>query len=448
MEQSNMFVLNVVNSGISLIMGFYLFFLQRNSLKHGVGYWAAGSLIVGLGLLIRIIAPVDSFFVLVGTRVLITIGLYQYLAGIWKFKELKIRKGVVIGIPILDLIQSAIFIGVFHAYKIQIGIHLLFVIIYCSVAIFEMVHLNADQKYLTKVFLLNTVAFIVFLVLVLLNVYALLMNPRYSPAEITPEVISIHLISGFIMIALTFGFLSAVNMRLRKELEGQLKSKAKFLSIIGHDLRGPVGNIMNFLDLIQNDTDLSERDKQNYIKVLDNLSRSTFHLLQNLLDWATKSQNLNQYESERIELSRLVASDIGVFESSMVLKSIDLKFEEGRHTFISGNANMLKTVVRNLVSNAIKFTPKGGVITIKSEKAGEKVRLVVADTGQGIKPENINSLFKFETSRSTVGTAGELGSGLGLPLCKELIASNEGAVRVESEIGIGTKVIVEFPFAD
>jgi len=445
MELNNLLILNIMNSGISLIMGFYMFFLQRTSFKLGTGYWATGSLIIGVGLLTKAIFPSESSFVIAGSPILITIGLYLYLAGIWKFKESKIHKWVIIGIPVLDILQSIIFFGFSHSYRIQIGLHLFFLVIYCILALIEMIRLNNNQKYLKNIFRLNAFSFTIFLVLLLLNIYALITSPNINPLKLSNTVILMQIISGFVMIALTFGFLSAVNIRLNKELNGQLDSKTKFLSIIAHDLRSPVGNIMNFLDLLQNEDDLNEKEKKEYLKILNTLSQSTFHLLQNLLEWATKSKNLNNFESERIELSQMVSSNINIFRSSSVLKSINLNFKEGKQTYILGNTNMLQTIVRNLVSNAIKFTPEGGTINISSEKVLNNVRLIVADTGRGIEPEIIESLFKFETCQSKTGTNGEVGSGLGLVLCKELVSSNNGVIKIESTVGVGTKVIVEFP---
>jgi two-component system, sensor histidine kinase and response regulator len=448
MDLNNLFILNILNSGISLIMGFYMLFLQRNFVKLGTGYWGAGALIVGVGLFFKAIAPDESFFAMVGAPIFNTFGLYLYLAGIWKFKEKRINKWIVIGFPVFDVVQSIIFFNIFQLLRIQIGIHMLILIAYCGLAIYEMIRLNTDQKYLRKIFLLNALSFIIFMVLLLLNVSVVIINPDFKPFEITNTTIIIHIISGLTMIALTFGFLTAANIRLNRELEDQIKSNTKFLSIIAHDLRGPVGNITNFLDLLQNETGLSEEKRREYIKVINVLSQSTFHLLQNLLEWATKSKNLNEFESERIDLSRLISDSMDSFKSSAFLKSIDFKLNMDKQVYISGNTNMLQTIVRNLVSNAIKYTPKGEAISITTEKSGKRARLIVADTGQGIQPEIINSLFKFESSTSVAGTNGEIGSGLGLVLCKELTSRMNGTIEVESQVGVGTKVIVTFPSAE
>ncbi len=445
MELNNLLILNIINSGISLIMGFYMLFMQRSAFKLGTGYWGAGALTIGAGLFFKALSPAESYFAIALSPLFITIGLYLYLSGIWKFKEKKTNKWIVIGIPVLDVFQTIILYNIFHLYRIQAILHLSFIILYCILAIFEMIRLNSDQRYLKKIFLLNAFSFFFFLVLILLNVSAVIINPGFKPFEVTNSVIVIQIISGFLMIALTFGFLTAVNIRLNRELEDQIKSNTKFLSIIAHDLRGPVGNITNFLDLLQDETALSEKERKEYLKIINSLSQSTFHLLQNLLEWATKSKNLNKFKSEKIDLSHLISENIDYFKNSAVLKSIDLRFDSEEQTYLSGNANMLQTIVRNLVSNAVKYTPAEGTITIISERRQNKVRLIVSDTGRGIKPDIIKSLFRFETNESTVGTKGERGSGLGLVLCKGLAAKMNGTVDIESQVGIGTTVTVEFP---
>jgi len=106
---------------------------------------------------------------------------------------------------------------------------------------------------------------------------------------------------------------------------------------------------------------------------------------------------------------------------------------------------MLLTIIRNLISNAIKFTPEGGKISINTQKIEDKVRLIIIDTGEGIQPEILNSIHRFEDNVSTRGTSGEVGSGLGLVLCKEFVAQNKGTLRFDSQPGEGTTVTVEFP---
>lgn len=444
MEINNIQLLTIINSGISLIMGFYMLMLRTNS-KNGTGYWATGSLIIGVGLLFKFIPFTNAYFAIVVPSIFICTGLFLYLAGILEFKKRKIHKWIIIGLPLLNIIQSVIFSQYYPSYRIQGGIYSFIILFYCIYAIYEMFSLGSNQKHLKKIFLLNAVSFFIFLALVLLNIASITLNTNYNPTKLPHIGVILNIISSFVMIALTFGFLSAVNQQLECELRDQLKSKTKFFSIIAHDLKGPIGNIMSFLDLLKTDSELNKDEKQEYLEIVSTLSQSSYHLLQNLLEWTTKSKNLNRYENEKIEVNQIIADNIDFFKSSALLKSIDLGYEEGKETFISGNPNMFQTIIRNLFSNAIKFTPEGGRITISSQKKTNKVRVVVSDTGLGIAPETIKSLFKFEESKSTKGTNGETGSGLGLALCKEFTSKNNGTLTVESKLNVGTRVILEFP---
>ncbi len=448
MELSNAFVISAVNSGLSLIMGFVMLFLNRFSYKVGTGYWAAGSLVIGVTFLLRAVFPANDALMMTVVPIFVSLGFYLYLAGIWRFKDKGINYWILLGLPLLDALQILVFYKFPPLYKVQFGIHSLIIVVYYVLAIYEMLRLSSDQKYLKKIFLLNALSFFISLLIVLVLTCHLICNHSFESLPLSSVFIFCHIINGFLMVALTFGFLSAVNLRLNMGLEGQIASNMKFLSIIAHDLRGPVGNITNFLELLQDESKLSDKQRKGYLQLLNSLSQSTFHLLQNLLEWATKAKNLNNSKRERIELNQLIADKIDFFKAATTLKSIDLKFISAGNFAVTGNINMLKTIVRNLISNAIKFTPNGGAITVTTDRILTMVRLTVSDTGEGMKPEAIDSFYKFESNTSTIGTNGEVGSGLGLVLCKELTSKMNGIINIESKSGVGTKVILDLPSAE
>ncbi|WP_194830978.1 sensor histidine kinase KdpD [Prolixibacter sp. SD074] len=446
MEQFSLKIIIVIASGISLIMGFYMLLIHRNSAKvKGPVFWAAGNLMIGVGFLFRLISPENGFWATAAPMLLITTGLYVYLAGIWQFKEKRIIRWIVIGLPALDIFQSLLFFYLFPLNRVRVGLHLLVLIFYSVISIYEMLQLDDSKQYLRHIFRLNAISFTAFLVLLLAGVGIILDRPGYTPAQINNIWIIAFGVAGGIMTALTFGFLSAVNMQLYTELEGQLKSKTKFFAIIAHDLRGPVGTIMNFLNLLNTEKNLKEEEKLMFMENMEVLSQSTFHLLQNLLEWANTSQNLAHFEDELIELNQLVSSNINFFKSLTQMKSIHLEYHNGEAAYISGNAKMIETVIRNLVSNAIKFTPRDGTISITTRNNKNGVRLVVEDTGIGIESKRLTRIFELANSRSSQGTEGETGSGLGLALCKDFVRKNKGTIRVESKLNAGTKVIIDFP---
>ena len=419
--------------------------LRRTATGNGIGFWASGSLVIGLSLLLRFIPPYNGYLSMAAPGILITAGLYLYLAGIWKFNRRKLNYRIIVGFPVADLIQSLVFFFVFHSFRTYMVIHVLFLSVYCVFAITEMFRLPPGRNYLKPIFRINVFSFFIFFLLLLINLAAVLANESFNPNRMSDSGIILHMISGFVMIALTFGFLTAVNMQLSNDLRNQLKSRNRFFSIIAHDLRGPVGNIMNFLDLLENEPELTEGERKDFMKTIYTLSQSTYHLLLNLLEWASKSKNLSNTETEVLNLNKIISENLIFFKSAAALKSIDVEFNQGTGVSLPGNKNMLKTIIRNLVSNAVKFTPENGRITISTSKADDKIRLQITDTGRGMDKNTLQLLHRFREGQTTQGTNGEAGSGLGLVLCNEFVDFHNGKLRFESEPGKGTTALVEFP---
>ena len=448
MEILSLKIIIFIASGISVIMGFYMLFLHSSARNvKGPIYWAGGNLMIGIGLLSRLVNPFDGFTVHALSMLFVTFGLYIYLAGIWSFKDKQIKRWVIIGFPAFDVIQTVIFFYIIPFNKLRVFLHLMVLGVFSVISIYEMLQLDPDRRYLKRVFRLNALSFVAFLgLLVAGSVFAAFhfQNILYKQYA---WIIALG-VAGGIMTAITFGFLSAVNLQLYKELEGQLKTKSKFFSIITHDLKGPVGTLMAFVDLLNNHKELEEDQRVKVMENLEVLSQSSFHLLQNLLDWAQTSNDIAQFEEEKIDLQKLIVSNIEFFRSLTLLKSIRLDFQYDENVFIKGNSKMIETIVRNLVSNAIKFTPKEGQISISLRKDEKEVNLTVADTGVGIEPERLDQIFKMENIRTTNGTNGESGSGLGLAVCKDFAMKNRGTIKVESEVNVGTRFIVDFPLAN
>lgn len=447
MEISSLKIIIFIASGTSIIMGLYMLFLHNNARSvKGPLYWAVGNLVIGANLALRLIF-FDSYFVVHFLYLMFSAtGFYVYLAGIWCFKEKRIKRWLVIGFPVFDAIQIIIFFFVIPDNNIKMALHFLVLVVFSILSLYEMLWLDSEKKYLKKIFRLNAISFGVFLI-ILIGGLVLVMIHSNNQEHIKDAWIMAFGISGGIMTALTFGFLSAANLQLNSELEGQLKTKSKFLSIISHDLRSPVGTLMGFVDILNNRKDLAEEQKANVMDNLEILSRSTFHLLQNLLDWANTSGDIARFDEELIDLNQLIVSNIEFFQSLMLLKSIRLEFQHDEDVMIMGNPKMIETVIRNLVSNAIKFTPSEGVITITSKKNENKAHLTVADTGVGIEPKRMEQIFNIENIRTTNGTHGEGGSGLGLALCKDFVTKNHGTIKVESKVNNGSRFIVDFPLA-
>ena len=311
----------------------------------------------------------------------------------------------------------------------------------------EMLKITPGQRYLQNLFRINALAFFIFSIILVLSVVSVLVNPNFDPSHIDQFALVKIAVSGFLMTVLTFGFMSAVNVQLQGQLERQLASKNKFLKIIAHDLRGSVGTMKSFLNLLNNEPDIIEKQRKHYLSELEQLSESTFHLLQNLLEWSSNSNHLSQIDEEMIELNHLVKEHLDHLKSLAKFKSIEIYYRESAAAPIKGHKKMLETVIRNLFSNALKFTPEQGQISIVTENWPDKVLLRVKDTGVGIPPDKLEQIFTFEVSNSSLGTNGEAGSGFGLVVCRDFVQKNRGTIKINSQINLGTEVILEFPVA-
>ncbi len=225
-------------------------------------------------------------------------------------------------------------------------------------------------------------------------------------------------------------------------------TKDKFFSIVAHDLKNPFNSILGFTQLLMESYDsFDEDERKDFISNINASSETTYKLLENLLTWAKTQQEGTIINKERLILLDSVQKSVEPYLPVAEKKRIQIKttIEEGQQVFV--DSDMLNMVISNIVSNAIKFTPEEGSIHINSlsNKSG-RVQLLIKDTGVGMNPTQLSKLFKIEENdNSTLGTNNELGTGLGLILCKEFIEKNDGYIEVESEKGKGSTFIITLP---
>lgn len=215
--------------------------------------------------------------------------------------------------------------------------------------------------------------------------------------------------------------------------------KDKMFSVIGHDLRSPLGSIKMTLEFLSQTFEKTVDDElKSTFSLLVKTADEVFSLLENLLGWA-KSQSGNlSLEKEEIDLNDLVNSLYLLNKGTLKLKGIDFISEIAPGTKVNADMNTLKIVFRNILSNAIKFTPEHGNIVVLANELNGKIKIDIKDSGIGIPEENIPKLFDQTQHLTTYGTNRESGSGLGLILCKDFIERNDGTIQVESEEGKGT----------
>lgn len=224
-----------------------------------------------------------------------------------------------------------------------------------------------------------------------------------------------------------------------KELSQTLSTKDKLFSIIAHDLRSPFNSIIGLSDLLVNN--IEEYDKIRILKFAEQINSSakpTLVILDNLLNWAKSQTGQLNYRPERIKLESLYQELVDIMDSSANFKNISLNYFQVGNIEVFADKNMIKSVLFNLVSNAIKFTNTNGKVTIYAIQNSDHIEISVSDNGVGMSEERQNNLFKTETPETTYGTAREPGSGLGLIICKEFVEKHGGKIWVESKEGKGS----------
>lgn len=222
--------------------------------------------------------------------------------------------------------------------------------------------------------------------------------------------------------------------KLVKEVEW----RDKIYPIIAHDLRGGIGTLRMLAEsaMMADSCD----DSREIMTMISKDASDSFMLLDNLLKWSRSRMSVSHVSKDQVEIISLISNNINNFVQTANLKGVELKFEHncGRYT-LEIDEEMIRTVVRNLISNALKFTPTGGVIAISANETDDKIEIAVTDNGVGMSGEIVKTLLSGSNHVTTYGTAGEKGSGLGMSLVREFIALNGGTLNIESHIGQGSR---------
>jgi signal transduction histidine kinase len=223
-------------------------------------------------------------------------------------------------------------------------------------------------------------------------------------------------------------------------------SKDKFFSIISHDLRSPFNALLGITEyMAQYYKDMSEDEIKNSVSNIYRSSQKLYNLILNLLEWSRIQTGRFEVEKSVINLAELSAEIMNLYSESTSNKQIELVNIIKENILINADRYMIDTIMRNFVSNSIKFTNPGGKIIINALINGHNAEVSVTDNGIGISSENQRNLFRIDEQYRRDGTAKEKGTGLGLILCKEFIEKNGGVLWVESEEGKGSRFSFTVP---
>jgi len=231
--------------------------------------------------------------------------------------------------------------------------------------------------------------------------------------------------------------LEKANLKLQKS-EKHLKelnsTKDKFFSIIGHDLRNPLNALLGFSELISgNSRDYTTEEIQRYSKIINEAAKNIHLLIENLLEWSRSQSGNIDYHPEKTDLMPMVTEIFKVFEIHADKKGVKMVSEIPEDVSITADRNLLSTILRNLINNAVKFTPNGGQIRVFCEQNNSEITISVEDTGIGMSEKQVDNLFRLSDNVTMPGTSEEKGTGLGLLLCREFVDMHKGRIWATSE---------------
>ena len=227
-----------------------------------------------------------------------------------------------------------------------------------------------------------------------------------------------------------------------QDLVEAMNARNRLFAIIGHDVRAPIGYIRQALEMILENPDLSEPERNELLKMIATSSEVTYNLLDNLLVWGRSQTGKLKATPVKFKLKSLIDEGLELVNIGLKEKKIKVEVYVSEEHYLDADRDQLYIVIRNLLSNAIKFTPEKGSIYISSKKQKGEVVVSIRDTGIGIPKSILNKLTDAKSHVSTNGTRGEKGSGLGLKICHEIIQSNSGWMQIESESGKGSTILL------
>lgn len=231
-----------------------------------------------------------------------------------------------------------------------------------------------------------------------------------------------------------------------EELKQANDTKNKFFSIIAHDLNNPVAALLMNAEMqhLNYDNHTPEERRQMSSEMYYSAIRLS-ELVDNLLDWSRTQLNRIEFRPQTFNLARFIKENMDHIRLSLERKAIQLNLELDENSSMTADTGMLGTVLRNLVSNAVKFTPRGGEIQLEVENNGNETVFSVQDNGVGINQDDVGKLFRIDVQHKTKGTENEKGTGLGLVLCREFVEKHGGRIWVESSPGTGSRFSFSIP---
>lgn len=447
MKQLDLNTLLYIVGAISLLFGLLmLLYYKLMPSINGPLHWALGSFLVVTGTFLFAGYPFVSGYLAFVVGGMVTVASIScYLAGIQLFREKKINKVVFYGLIGLQFILSNIFYLVIPNPQLRMATFSLICVAGSLIVIFEL--LRPAKKEYRLAYILVSVVFGISAATSLFRALAILiLRPEEAHIPISANLV-FYFMASISQALLMFSFLLLISIKIAERLEQRVQAQRRFYSIIAHDLSGPVGMMNAMLNMINRDDDMDEQRKTKIYGEVENLSSSTYHLLQNLLHWSRNQLEDLRPNIKKFDLDNVIQNNIELMIQLAKTKNLEIVYASNPDLICLADVRMIDTVIRNLISNAIKFSHVNDKIKIDCQFNGAFVILRVTDHGAGMSEEVQKHLYHFNGGNPGIGTRGERGSGLGLILCKEFIEGNGGSIQIFSKENDGTEVTITIPSA-
>lgn len=266
-------------------------------------------------------------------------------------------------------------------------------------------------------------------------------------------LLGLFLISGIVLrynyLRKTKEITEKKNRKIEKqktELKQLNATKDKFFSILAHDLKNPFQTILGYSNLLSTDfNEMNEEEKHSVIEQVNTVSKSSYQLLENLLSWANTQTGRIEYMPKTYCLEKLISDTVQLVNMQAEKKLQKIEVAVDSKILVHTDKNIFSTILRNLLTNAVKFSRINGIIKINAYEKNDDILVMVEDNGSGIQPDKLDDLFTLKKSKNSKGTASESGTGLGLVICREFVEIYKGKIWAESDLGKGSKFYFSIP---
>ncbi|MCX7861974.1 MAG: HAMP domain-containing histidine kinase [Bacteroidales bacterium] len=435
-----------INNLIFAAIMFHLHLITDKKV-NGVYLWAVGSVITGIGFIITAFfqgnfSIVKEFLFSISLNMCILSGDIIFLNGLLKFKNKPINKYLWI-IPVLSAANIIFFTLIYHQMNTRSIINgILIISIYIITAI---EFLKPFQKEFRSLFYTAGIVFLIYVLISLIRILYQIFYPIKVPVADYPITRILILTAGLSMILFTYIMIVVVNQHLINMLNQQIQSRNKLYSIISHDLRGSIGTLFGFVDVLKQKINFWDKEQTTkWINQMENISLGAGYILENLLGWSKSQLNEIKANPETNEINTLILKVLKQIKGLAESKHITITFNQNSPVYAFFDLEMITIVLRNIINNAIKFTNQNGKIDIYITENEKDVEIKIQDNGIGMTLDKINSIFKDQI-QSTYGTAQEKGSGFGLLLCRDFIMLNNGNFIIKSVENVGSVFTVQLP---